>query len=84
MDATRQGFFVPALSVLQNMWYSHARMGEHESFGGKFYFVPIASLDDVDPAELAAAPIKYSDGRNDRFGQLPKEISGPGSPPAAD
>jgi hypothetical protein len=27
MDATRQGFFVPALSVLQNMWYSHSRMG---------------------------------------------------------
>jgi hypothetical protein len=31
--------------------------GEHESFGGKFHFVSIASLDDVDPDELAAAPI---------------------------
>lgn len=47
--------------------------GEHEQFGGKFYFVSIAALDDVDPEELAAAPVKYSDGRHDRFGQAPED-----------
>ena len=47
--------------------------GEHESFGGKFYFVPVASLDHVDPDELAAAPIRYVDGRHDRFDQPPAD-----------
>jgi hypothetical protein len=47
--------------------------GEHESFGGKFYFIPVASLDDADPDELAAAPVKYSDGRHDRFDQAPQD-----------
>lgn len=46
--------------------------GEHESFGGKFYFVSIAALDDVDTDELAAAPIRYADGRHDRFNQAPE------------
>jgi hypothetical protein len=48
--------------------------GEHESFGGKFYFVSVASLDDADPDELAAAPIRYVDGRHDRFDQPPNDI----------
>jgi hypothetical protein len=47
--------------------------GEHESMGGRFYFVSIASLDDADPEELAAAPIKYVDGRHDRFDQPPED-----------
>lgn len=47
--------------------------GEHEQFGGKFYFVSIAALDDVNPEELAAASIRYSDGRDDRFGQPPAD-----------
>jgi hypothetical protein len=48
--------------------------GEHESFGGKFYFVSVTALDDVDPDELAAAPIRYADGRHDRFDQPPEDI----------
>lgn len=44
-------------------------MGEHESMGGKWYFVSVASLDDADPDELAAAPVRYGDGRHDRFNQ---------------
>lgn len=35
--------------------------------GPEFYFVPIASLDGVDAAELAASPVRFADGRADRF-----------------
>jgi|SRR5215470_2371639 len=47
--------------------------GNVESLGGKFYFVSVAALDDVDPDQLAEAPVKYSDGRHDRFGQPPQD-----------
>ena len=47
--------------------------GELESLGGAFCFVSIASLDDADPDELAAAPIRYVDGRNNRFDQRPAD-----------
>ena len=42
-------------------------------FGGKFYFVSVASLDDADLDELAAAPIRYVDGWHDRFDQPPED-----------
>jgi hypothetical protein len=45
--------------------------GEHESFGGAFYAIPVVVLDDADADELAAAPVRYVDGRNDRFDQRP-------------
>ena len=47
--------------------------GEHESFGGKFYAVPVTTLDDVDPDELAAAPVTYVDGRHDNFNAPPAD-----------
>jgi len=34
---------------------------------GKFCFVSIASLDDVDPDEITVGPIRYVDGRHDRM-----------------
>ena len=37
-----------------------------------FFFVNVGALD-VDPAELAPAPIRYLDGRNDRFDRAPAE-----------
>jgi hypothetical protein len=47
--------------------------GEHGPKGGPFYFVAVASLDDVDEAELAAAPINYMDGKHDHYDRPPKE-----------
>jgi hypothetical protein len=40
---------------------------------GKFCFINVAALDGVDPNELASAPVKYADGRNDRFQQAPAD-----------
>jgi hypothetical protein len=37
--------------------------GALPAFGGEFYAVNLASLDDASDAELAAAPIHYADGR---------------------
>lgn len=48
--------------------------GELEAMGGAFYAVQVTLLDDIDPNELATAPIQYMDGRHDRFDQLPSDI----------
>jgi hypothetical protein len=47
--------------------------GEMESLEGTFHVVPVASLDNVDFDELAAAPITYVDGKHDRFDQPPND-----------
>jgi hypothetical protein len=38
-----------------------------------FYAINLAALDDVDPAELAKAPVMYVDGRHDNFESPPAE-----------
>jgi hypothetical protein len=48
--------------------------GELEAMGGAFYAVQVSLLDDVDPEELAAAPISYVDGRHDRFDRAPDDV----------
>ena len=48
--------------------------GELEAMGGVFYAVQVPLLDEVDPDELAAAPIHYVDGRHDRFDRPPADI----------
>ncbi len=40
-----------------------------------FYFVPIASLDGVDPAELASSPVRFNDGRADPFDRSAPDAS---------
>ena len=46
--------------------------GEHGPAGGPFYFVPVASLDDVDPEELTGK-IRYVDGRQARYDRPPAD-----------
>lgn len=47
--------------------------GYVEQIGGDFVAVSLACLDDVDPAELVAAPLTYMDGRHDAWGNTPAE-----------
>lgn len=48
--------------------------GEFAEMGGAFYAVQVSLLDDLDPDELAAAPIRYVDGRHDRFDRTPDDV----------
>lgn len=48
--------------------------GDLEAMGGVFYAVQVPLLDDVDPDELAAGPIRYVDGRHDHFDRAPSDI----------
>jgi hypothetical protein len=41
--------------------------GHVKELGGDFVSVQLACLDDIEPAELIAAPVNYSDGRNNAW-----------------
>ena len=47
--------------------------GNIPQIGGDFVSISVACLDDLDPAELVAAPIRYMDGRNDNWWNPPAE-----------
>lgn len=47
--------------------------GDVEQLGGAFVSINLACLDDLDPAELVAAPLTLCDGRNDRWWEVPAE-----------
>jgi hypothetical protein len=49
--------------------------GSADYMGGEFVGVFIATLDDVDPRELAGAPIRYADGRNNNWTIAPTDIA---------
>ena len=52
--------------------YTH-ETGHADYMGGDFVGIFLSSLDDVEPAELIAAPVRYSDGRNNNWGNPPAE-----------
>jgi len=47
--------------------------GYLEQIGGAYVSIALASLDDLDPAALIAAPIKHMDGRADNWWNAPAE-----------
>ena len=47
--------------------------GYIEQIGGAYYSISLACLDDLDPTELAEAPVKYADGGNNKWWDTPKE-----------
>jgi hypothetical protein len=47
--------------------------GHMDELGGAFYAVNVACLDDATTAELTAAPVRYEDGKNDKWGSRPCE-----------
>jgi hypothetical protein len=47
--------------------------GDIPEIGGAYVSIKMAVLDDLDPAELAAAPVKLFDGRNNNWWNVPAE-----------
>jgi hypothetical protein len=48
--------------------------GHVEAIGGDYVSVQVLSLDNLDIAELLAAPIRHADGRHNEWGRVPAEI----------
>ncbi len=48
--------------------------GNLEALGGEYYTVNVACLDDVDADELAASPVVYADGKNNKWMEKPADI----------
>jgi hypothetical protein len=47
--------------------------GNIPEIGGEYVSVNVAALDDLDPAELVSAPLRYMDGRHDNWWNPPPE-----------
>jgi len=49
--------------------------GYLEEIGGDFYSIHLSCLDDIDTKELAAAPVRVSDGLHDNWQNSPEETA---------
>ena len=47
--------------------------GHVKEIGGDYVSIKVASLDDVEPQELIAAPVKYANGRDNAWWNAPEE-----------
>ena len=47
--------------------------GDVPEIGGAYVSVKLASLDDIDPVEIATAPVRYSNGRDNKWWEPPAE-----------
>lgn len=47
--------------------------GYVKEVGGDYVAVQLAALDNADPAELIAAPVRIADGRNNNWGATPAQ-----------
>jgi hypothetical protein len=45
-----------------------------KEIGGDYVSVQLASLDNMEPQELVAAPVRFADGRNNDWGAAPHEV----------
>jgi hypothetical protein len=54
--------------------YTH-ETGSADYLGGDFIGIFLATLDDAEDSELAGAPVRYSDGRNNAWQNAPAETA---------
>jgi hypothetical protein len=47
--------------------------GHVKEIGGDYVSIKLASLDDVDPKELIEAPVRYANGRDNKWRESPAE-----------
>jgi len=48
--------------------------GYVKEIGGDYVSIQLASLDNLEPQELVAAPVRFADGRNNDWGVAPQEV----------
>ena len=49
--------------------------GDIPETGGAYVSIAVATLDDLAPEDLVAAPVRYMDGRHDNWFEAPKQTS---------
>jgi hypothetical protein len=67
-SATGHSGFCKQCGVIPYGWVDAAEWND-----GAYVSINVAVLDDLDPAELVAAPVRYMDGLHDDWWHTPKE-----------